>query len=171
MLDGEIARADRHAARRPAGDACAPAWRRRAAPCRSTRSGSRSGCSPEAKGDFRLGADALRPEAVVRAVLAAVAPGDPRARGERARGHARARCTTSRATVLKGKRGSAADAREAQRRATAARHQGRAGTGVRGASAARRGARRRARLAGRCHAFRAREEHRDACRTSRSRSS
>ena len=130
----EGARGDRGEAERRPDRRCSTAKsRRRSRRCRRT---SRKRCAPviakarsaisqhqiwlekrllpEAKGDFRLGAAALRPEARVRVVLAAVAPGDPRAGREPSSRPTRAAMYEIARRCSRARRGAPADSRQAR---------------------------------------------------------
>ncbi len=155
--------ADRHAARRSSRRPCAPASRRRAARCRSTRSGSTSDSRPRPRA-ISVWAATLYDQKLAFALFSPLSRQEIRARAESELAATRAAMYDIAPPILKERRGSPPtpdkpSAAQQQRAIKAALELAYAER-----PEARRGARRRARLAGRCHAVRAREEHRDGAR-------
>ena len=98
MLDGEIARQSPRLSGRTSRRSCAPASTQRAQRADPAPDLAREAPGSRSEGRFPARRRALRPQARVRTVLAAVAPGDPRAGRSRTHGHARRDVRRSRAT-------------------------------------------------------------------------
>ena len=137
MLDGEIAAQIATLARRRAGTPAAPACAKARSAVSQHQIWLEKRLLPEAKGDFRLGAE-LYDQKLAFALFSPLTRQEIRERAESELAATRAAMYEIARRVLKGKRGSAADAGESQRRAAAAGDQGRARARLRGTPGARR---------------------------------